>query len=71
MKWTIEISDDNAAFDDSPATELARILITLSHRVLQEGTLLPLLHPSSLEGAILDFNGNTCGSVTVSGECRT
>lgn len=55
-RWIIQISDDNAAFDDEPATELGRILMDLAHRAMFRGTL---------EGAILDINGNTCGGVAV------
>ena len=61
MKWMIVIDDANAAFDDTPVAEFARILMKLATRANEEG---------SIAGPILDLNGNTCGDVAEIGELR-
>lgn len=52
----ILISTDNAAFEDSPASEVARILRELAERFEDDG-----IPPARLR----DVNGNTCGTVEV------
>ena len=51
MRFVIEIDQDNAAFEDSAASETARILRSVARRY--EG--------GDLEGDIRDENGNTIG----------
>lgn len=53
-RHTIVIDTANAAFDGSPATEIARILRDMADRVEQTG-ILPVP---------VDINGNKCGSVS-------
>ena len=53
MRFLMEPMDcDNAAFDDAPASEIARILRSVARKVEQgaEG------------GKLIDVNGNTVGS---------
>ena len=52
----IEIETGNAAFDDSPTTEIARILRDLAKRFERDG-----IPPERLR----DINGNTVGTVTI------
>jgi hypothetical protein len=52
----ILITTENAAFEDSPATELARILHKLAECFERDG-----IPPYRLR----DINGNTCGTVKV------
>jgi hypothetical protein len=52
MKFTLEIDCDNTTFDESPATEVARILRETAGRV-EEGVW---------PGNLRDSNGNTVGS---------
>lgn len=52
---TIKFETGNAAFDDSPTGEIARILRSMADRI-EEAGLLP---------APRDINGNVVGSVTV------
>lgn len=54
--WTITIETGNAAFEDSPTTELARILRDLADRLERDG--IPPEH-------LRDINGNRVGHVTV------
>jgi hypothetical protein len=51
--WNIRIKDTNAAFDENPAGEVARILRELADRIESRGD----------EGRIplMDINGNTVG----------
>lgn len=56
MKCTIKIDMDNAAFDETPATELARILRDIAEQVEEGLTML----------VIQDVNGNDCGKFKVS-----
>lgn len=51
MEAKINITMDNAAFRDEPATELARILRRLAEAV-EDG---------SSDQDLLDYNGNTVG----------
>lgn len=53
---TIEIETAGAAFEDSTASEIARILRKLASRFENDG-----IPPASLH----DVNGNRCGAVTV------
>ena len=55
-RWTITIETANAAFDDMPASEVARILSDLT-KVFARGGIPP--------ERLRDNNGNTCGSVTL------
>lgn len=54
MIFNIKIHMDNAAFDDYPATELARILNDLAERV-KDGETPPM--------SLRDLNGNKVGTV--------
>ena len=56
MKIQIEIDDTGAAFEDTPATEIARILRHLAKLIEKTGIC---------EQWVGDSNGNTCGF------CRT
>lgn len=55
-RWTITIETGNAAFDDEPAREVARILQDLAKTFARDG-----IPPQRLR----DGNGNTCGNVTL------
>lgn len=56
MKWMIEITElDNAAFEEAPAQEIARILRELAKDFEQSG--MP-----GKGGKLYDFNGNVVGS---------
>lgn len=56
--FKLEIATDNAAFEDAPARELARMLRDVAKRI-ENG------HLSAVAGGnILDVNGNTCGYFT-------
>jgi hypothetical protein len=58
-KITIEIETGNAAFDDAPATEIARILRNAAERI--EG--------GDVDGfPLYDLNGNKCGALHITGE---
>jgi len=57
-KIEITIETGNAAFDDEPATEIARILRKLADRFERDGAL-----PDGLP--LQDANGNTCGRVWI------
>jgi hypothetical protein len=56
VRVTIEIKCDNEAFTDNEEAEVARILHRAAERLFVGGLLGFVL---------LDMNGNTCGSVTV------
>ena len=61
MKVTIEMTCDNAAFEDSPGEEIARILgkVASSFRYYTST-------PTRQHGlGLWDINGNNCGTVTV------
>lgn len=49
--FTLEVSTENAAFDDDPGAELARILRTVAKS----------LHEGGESGTVRDVNGNTVG----------
>lgn len=51
MEFTVHIDCGNSAFQDAPATEIARILRTIANRV----------EAGDLDGRVRDYNGNTCG----------
>lgn len=53
-RHTITIETRGTAFDDAPASEIARILHAMADRIERTG-LLP---------CPVDANGNKCGSVT-------
>jgi len=53
---TIQIQTGNAAFDESPTREVARILRDLASRFERDG-----LPPETLR----DLNGNACGTVAI------
>lgn len=57
--WNIRIKDANAAFDENPAGEVARILRDLADRIETHGD----------EGriALRDINGNTVGEAYCQG----
>lgn len=55
MKVKITINCDNAAFDDAPATELARILHELEQEILDGTDSKPLY----------DINGNKVGEFII------
>lgn len=55
MTAKITINCDNAAFDDGPATELARILRKLIKRIEDGADYLP----------IMDVNGNKVGEFQI------
>ena len=52
--FTLSINLGNAAFDDSPMTELARILRDLAHKVETGQAIFD-------SGKVWDANGNTVG----------
>jgi hypothetical protein len=60
VKATITIDMDNAAFEDAPGSELARILRRLAKAVDGHD-----FDPRD-SGKLYDINGNTVGSFTVS-----
>lgn len=51
MEFTIKIDCDNAAFDQAPEAEVARILRDVAQRVVQGQTTVMLF----------DYNGNQVG----------
>ena len=53
MKFTLTLTCDNAAFEDRPSEEIARILRAAASRI--EAT-------DELRGSLRDINGNTVGS---------
>jgi hypothetical protein len=55
----IQISTDNDAFRGRPSREVALILEDLARRIRAEGLE---------EGKLRDKNGNTVGTVTITGE---
>ena len=56
MKAQITINMDNAAFDETPASELGRILRRLAADI-EAGELVPII--------LRDINGNRVGSFTL------
>lgn len=61
MTITIKLKINNAAFQPDASSEVYRILKTLTERVSDGG-----MH--YLPGNIIDSNGNTVGTVTVTGK---
>lgn len=55
-KITIRIETGNAAFEETPATEIARILRKLAADFENHGLPSPVLR---------DLNGNACGSLEI------
>ena len=55
MQFTLRIKSDNAAFEEEPITELARILRELADDL--EGGNFP--------SSVRDYNGNKVGTVTL------
>lgn len=53
---TIKIETGNAAFQDAPATEIARILRHIAEQFEREGDASPVIR---------DANGNFCGEVQI------
>lgn len=53
----ITIDTDNAAFEERPATEIARILMTLAVDFSNVG--------GPADSRLFDFNGNVVGSIIV------
>jgi hypothetical protein len=54
MTFTINMTCDNAAFEDEPEAEVARILRSIAAQLEQEGT-------SRFYETIFDENGNVVG----------
>lgn len=62
MTVTITITCDNAAFEDYPGEEIARILRVLA----QDAENVPDMPRADWDGyKVRDINGNTVGRVTV------
>lgn len=55
----LQFDTDNSAFDDQPATEIARILRAVAQRVEENG---------DGDGKIFDANGNMVGRFYTRGE---
>ncbi len=58
MKAHITVTMENAAFEDAPASELARILRELANKIERNG-------PDACK--LRDINGNTVGKFVVTG----
>lgn len=58
MNITIKINADNAAFKEDRSAEIGHILEELSNMFFSGAVL----------GSIMDSNGNTCGSITITGK---
>ena len=56
MTYRIEIETGNAAFEDEPSFEVARILRTLADRIESEGLS---------DVRLFDYNGNAVGAAEV------
>lgn len=57
--FNLTINIDNAAFDEEPALEVARILAVLADRIINSGYL---------NTNLLDINGNVVGKAGVEGD---
>ena len=66
MKLTIEIKMDNAAFDEGPETEAARILRELAEQLEDNWYFAKMDN----ELPLIDINGNRVGSVRVEGDTQ-
>lgn len=60
MKYTIKIECDNAAFEDVPGNEIARILRELADKV--DGGQ----DPTDCDATVYDYNGNRVGEAKLS-----
>ncbi len=60
MDVTITIKTDNAAFEDDPTHEVARILRKLADQMEESG-----LFQSGLSRKLVDFNGNVVGQMEI------
>ena len=58
--FTLQIETGNAAFDESPASELARILRKAADRI----------EAGQSEGYLFDHNGNRCGTYSIKPDRR-
>lgn len=56
--FSLQMDTGNAAFDDEPASEIARILRDVADRLEQQG---------AGDGNLIDHNGNTVGRFTSKG----
>jgi hypothetical protein len=66
MKITITIATDNAAFEDNPAPEVARILHKLSGEIRTSSGNTADHFQRDFDGEKLrDYNGNTVGQVEI------
>jgi len=65
MRCEIKIEMDNAAFDDGPATELARILSELAKCCADDFRL-----GVGFDQSVRDLNGNTVGRMRIMGETK-
>jgi len=57
MKLKLSLNTDNAAFDDNPQAEMARILRDAAHMIEADAGLTFTV--------LLDFNGNRCGELKI------
>ena len=55
MKFKLEFSMDNAAFEDYPASEVATTLQNVGISVVNGG-------PAPIDGDVRDYNGNKIGT---------
>lgn len=62
MKFTLTIQCDNAAFEDAPLAEVARILKTQAAKMERFGDTF------SWSDTLHDINGNTVGSAKLTGK---
>lgn len=60
VRFTLTIDMDNAAFEDGPTLEVARILAALAGRLGYDGN-----EWLDDEGSVRDTNGNTVGGWTI------
>jgi hypothetical protein len=75
MRLKIEISCGNAAFENYPGLELARILSTLADQIRRSHTGMLGTFKSAggrelraSSGKLMDINGNTCGAWQITGD---
>lgn len=61
VRITLDIATDNVAFDDAPASEVARIISDIASRI-NDGRLLVV---SGERARLSDRNGSTCGHLSV------
>lgn len=57
--FNLTITIDNAAFDEEPVLEVARILAVLADKILKDG---------GMDWNLLDINGNKVGRAEVEGD---